>query len=161
MKKSLFIIVLSAFVFMATSGLGSDNPSMDKGAFAPELKLSNSGSELTLSQLRGKCVLLNFWSSADAESRIENNKYAAWSNANSPDGLQYVAVNVGDDPELVTAIVKADGLDSKAQYVATGKEAQKIISDFRLTEGYGTLLIGQDGRIRAFNPKKTELTSLL
>lgn len=161
MKKSLFIIVLSAFVFLATSGLGSDNPAMDKGAFAPELKVSNSDSELTLSQLRGKCVLLTFWSSADADSRIDNNKYAAWANANSSDHLQYVAVNIGDDPELVSAIVKADGLDHKAQYVACGEVAKKIISDFRLAEGFGTVLIGQDGRIRAFNPQKSELSSLL
>lgn len=146
---------------MATSGFGNDNPAMDKGAFAPELNVSNSSSELTLSQLRGKCVLLNFWSSDDAASRIDNNMYAAWANANSSDNLQYVAVNLGDDPELFSAIVKADGLDKDAQYTANGEDAKRIISDFRLAEGYGTVLIGADGRIIAFNPKKSELPSLI
>lgn len=161
MKKTIFIIALMALMFMATSGFGNDNPAMDKGAFAPELTVSNSSSELTLSQLRGKNVLVNFWSASDAASRIDNNSYAAWASANSSDNLQYIAVNIDDDPELFEAIAKADGLDKEAQYAATGEDVKRIISDFRLAEGYGAVLIGPDGRIRAFNPTKSELSSLI
>lgn len=160
MKKTLFIIALSALAFMATSGFGNDNPAMNPGAFAPELRVGNADSILELSHLRGKNVLLAFWSSADAASRIDNNAYAAWASECSPETLQYVAVNIGDDPELFAAIVKADGLDTRAQYTTTGEEAERIKSDFRLAEGYGAVLIGPDGRIRAFNPSKSELSSL-
>jgi cytochrome oxidase Cu insertion factor (SCO1/SenC/PrrC family) len=68
----LLTVMLAALlvVLSACSGSATQNPSETadlqvapvEGAHAPELTLSDlSGTEWTLSELRGKVILLNFW----------------------------------------------------------------------------------------------------
>lgn len=161
MRKTLFTIALMAMMLFSTSALNKHRAGLEIGETAPELILSQADNDIKLSQLRGDYVLLTFWSSADAASRIECNRYSAWINANASEKLRHLSVNFDEHPELMAEIVKRDNLDENAQFNVSGQQAAKIINDYGLSRGFGSVLIGPDGRVLRFDPEKSELSSLI
>jgi len=71
---------------------------------APDISLPDSeGRPFTLSQLRGKVVLLNFWATWCPPCRAEMpSMQVLWDSLKGP-GFELVAVNVGEDEDLVFA----------------------------------------------------------
>lgn len=157
MKKTFSTIAAMLMLLLTASSYSSSNSGTEVGEFAPSLKVCNDSTTADLSQMQGKYVLLTFWTSADAASRINCKKYDAWMEANNPTGLRHVSVNFDKEPTLFEEIAKRDGLDAKSQFNVRGKEAAKIIRDFRLADGYGTMLIAPDGRIAKINPNPSDL----
>lgn len=150
-----------ALMLFSTSGLNNHRSGLKIGEKAPELSLNNSAETLKLSQMKGNYVLLTFWSSSDAASRIDCSKYSTWINANAPENLRHLSVNFDEHPELWREIAKRDNLAENAQFNVSGSKAAKIISDFGLEHGYGSVLIAPDGKVIGFDPKISELPSLL
>ncbi|MCC8113028.1 MAG: hypothetical protein LUD17_16420 [Bacteroidales bacterium] len=161
MKSTIFSIAFLALLLIFTSGLGRTEAHIAKGQMAPEIVLESPNDTLALSSLRGENVLLTFWSSADAASRVECNKYQAWIDANQPSHLRHVAINFDEHPVLFEEIVRRDNFDAATQHHVHGREASRIIEAYHLDEGFGSILIGPDGRIREINPPTYELSSLM
>ncbi len=161
MKKTIFMIALMAVMLVSTSGHSRGDAALSSGEFAPELQLSADSYSTALSLMRGDYVLLTFWSSENAESRINCNAYSAWVKGCQPSNLRHVGVNFDQEPALFSEIARRDGMDMEAQFNVRGTDADHIISDYHLAQGYGTMLIGPDGRIAAINPTTSDLTSLL
>lgn len=69
-----------------------------------------------------------------------------------------VGINLDENSSLFSQIVSADNLNKKTQFNVKGKKAAKINTDYHLTAGYGTLLIGPDGRVIAANPSTARLS---
>ena len=61
---------------------------------------------------------------------------------------------------LFNQIVTRDNLDSDAQFNVQGKQAERIIADYDLDNGYGSYLIGPDGHIAAINPSISNLITI-
>lgn len=160
MKKTFLAAPLAALMILTASSYSDERGGTRPGDFAPRFEVGNASAKVDLGQLRGQYVLLTFWSSADAPSRIEAGKYAAWMGDNANANVRHISVNFDDEPALFAEIAKRDGLDLMAQYNVAGAEAEKIISDYGLDKGYGTMLIGPDGRIAKLNPTASDLSSL-
>ncbi len=61
--KKILILFIS-IVFLAVTGCSNDTPVPREGSVAPNFTLESiSGDKVSLSELRGKVVLLNFWAS--------------------------------------------------------------------------------------------------
>lgn len=122
------------------------------GANSPDIKLPNSnGRDISLSSLKGKIVLIQFWSAMDRASRIQNEaltelyaKYKskgleiyqvsidtdrnAWLDAIEKDGLSWI--NVGDMKGSVNALNMYNVQQIPSNYILD-KEANIIARDLQ------------------------------
>jgi len=124
---------------------------------APGFSLKTlDGRPLSLAQLRGKVVLLNFWATWCAPCEIEMPVFAGWQGRYGPQGLQIIGISMDDDSALARRAV--DRL--KLNYpVAMGTA--------RLGANYGgvlglplTFLIDRRGVIRARFQGETDLHAI-
>lgn len=107
------------------------------GQQAPDFTLTTlDGQTVTLSELRGKIVLLNFWATWCPPCRIEMPEFEDVANTRS-DEIVIVAVNLMEGPELVQPFVDELGLtftiamdpngDVNQRYQVTGYPTSYII----------------------------------
>ena len=108
MNKILQVILTVALVSGmlitgCTAGSGSSEPATATiGQPAPDFKLQNlDGESVSLSDFKGKAVLVNFWATWCGPCRIEmpylQEIYEEW----SEQGLVLLAVNIGESPAKV------------------------------------------------------------
>lgn len=161
MKKSIIGVVLTAVMLLATSGLTRGDASISVGKMAPNIELANDSVKTSLEAMRGEYVLLTFWSSDDANSRIQCNRYSAWVRESEINNLQHVSVNFDEEPVLFSEISRLDNLEPYRQFNIKGEAARALRDEYSLTHGYGTLLIDPDGKIVSFNPQTSEISSLI
>lgn len=161
MKKSIVGVLLAALMLVATSGLSRSNGGIDPGTMAPDIVLDNDTLKTSLQDMRGEYVLLTFWASDDAESRIQCTQYSAWVREHEIDNLNHISVNFDLEPELFREIARLDNLDPQRQFNVRGAQADAIINDYGLASGYGSVLIGPDGRIVSVNPTTSDIPSLI
>jgi thiol-disulfide isomerase/thioredoxin len=118
---------------------------LKKSSPAPDFTLESlDGQKLTLSDLRGKAVLLNFWATWCAPCKIEMPWFVELQNEYGAQGLQIVGVAMDDSSkEDIAKFAKDMGVNYP---VLIGKEA--------VGEAYGgvpalpeSFFIGRDGKI--------------
>ena len=159
MKKLFLMIALVAATLMLTSGFNEEAGYGGRGETAADVRLENSFGSVSLKDYRGQYVLLSFWSSEDAASRMLCANYARECGKNGK--AVHLGVNFDEQKALFEAIVDADSLDAKAQYNITGKAAASLRHDYRLEGGQlGTVLIDPKGRIAAVNPTPEQIAKL-
>lgn len=134
-----------------------------EGYTAPFFQLEQDDSTLSVAAMRGKYVLLTFWASSDAPSRIACNNYTDFVKSIGDEGkhFSHFAVNFDRSERLFRELVRKDGLDSKAQFYAQGEKADRVIKDYHLEKGFQTFLIDPQGRVIARNPETKHLTQIL
>jgi peroxiredoxin len=82
-----------------------------EGALAPNLMLSDlNGDVISLSDLRGRPVLLNFWTTWCAFCRAERETLQQAHEEYGDKGLAVLAVAIGEDPTLLRNFVEEQGL---------------------------------------------------
>ncbi len=128
------------------------------GRKAPTLNIHDADRELTLHAMRGEYVLLNFWNSTDAASRVAANTYDRWMEKHPQADVSLLSVNFDRSEAFFHEIVRRDGLDENMQYHVSGSEAAQIRKNYALHDGYGTVLINPEGKIIAHNPTPEELS---
>ena len=152
MNKSLLIIAILGLLTLFTSAYYSAPADSRIGCKAPSLQLGNSNNDLSpLKQYRGEKILLTFWSSDDAESRLNNMRYDRMSRG---DGIDYthVSVNLDRSESVFNQIVAIDNLDRSAQFTTAEDMQDDIIKSWRLEDGYHSFLIDPNGVIIAIDP---------
>ena len=126
------------------SGQGAA-PLITKFSPAPDFTLQSlDGKSMSLSDLRGKAVLLNFWATWCGPCKIETPWLVELQNQYGSQGLQVVGVEMGDDgKDDIEKFTKDMGVNYP---VLIGKEA--------VGDAYGgvpalpeTFFIGRDGKI--------------
>ena len=155
MKKTLLGVVLVCMTVVFLTAY-SPNPSRGKlGYLAPNFYVENESKDLELQQLKGRYVLLSFWKSTDAESRIANLQYDRA--VRNLSGIDYVAVNFDTSYGVYQEILKNDGLDVTTQFYDRDGRESKLYSRYDLGQGMKTILLDKSGRIVAKNPSPQEL----
>lgn len=157
MKKQLLAIVIFALVFIFTSARYETPADGRVGFSAPGFVVGDSETEVELQNLRGKYVLVSFWSSTDAASRIANMQYDRM--ARNHEKLEFVAVNYDPSEAVYKEIVRIDGLDTGAQFHDAEGNASRIYKAYRLDEGFCGMLVSPEGKIVAVNPSNETLES--
>lgn len=156
MSIALFIVLL----FSVSANTERVYQAAD-GFKAPELTLTAcDGSTVALSQLRGRYVLVSFWAAYDAESRIAASGYRDMALSMSEERFCLLSVNMDRSERLFREIVRRDNLSAENHIHVDGSQANRIIHDYRLTEGFKSLLIDPKGRIVAMNPSIETLTKM-
>lgn len=161
MKKTIIIAALSAIMFIASSATDRNAFGTAPGSVAPMLVVNDSDKAFSLESMRGRYVLLSFWSSTDAPSRVAMNRYQKAARSGRISGnVTCMAVNLDSSKSLFREIVRRDGLDMNAQIGAAPADVDGIVADFNLGAGYGTFLIDPEGRISTLNPEITDLIEI-
>ena len=134
--------------------LSADTPApVGRGTPAPafELPLVGGGPTLSVKQLRGKVVLLNFWATWCKPCEDEMPAMERLYRALAGSDFELVAVSVDEDEAVVSAFANRLGL-SFPILMDSSKKAAIAYQTFRFPE---SLLVGRDGVVleRYVGPK--------
>lgn len=143
-----------------TSLKGTEIEYASVGNKAPLFKVENEFGSSELQGMKGKYVIVNFWSSNDAKSRIENAMLDKSIANLQSEKLSLVSINLDEDKTLYSQIVKTDKLESRRQYSALDATVGNLFADYHLENGNNVFLINPDGMIEAINPSVSQLTKL-
>ena len=132
----------------------------EQGVNSPDIVLPNpDGKEIALSSLRGKYVLLQFWSAMDRGSRIVNPVLVELYKKYKSKGFEIYQVSVDDNRyEWLDAIDK-----DKLTWINVGdmKGSNQAVSNYNVTNIPLNYLLDKDGVIIARDLKGPNLDRLL
>ena len=161
MKYVTWIFVV-LFISSLTSFVEKDKPTsgLNVGDVAPSFKIDATfnGQQLDLQNLKGKYVLLSFWASYDAQSRLQN---VSLNNAlqNLSKDVKMVSVSFDDYQSVFSETIRKDKVQSSDCYLETKGEASSIFKKYNLDRGFKNYLLDDRGVIVAKNISASQLSS--
>ena len=162
--KWIFVVLL---IGSLTSFVEKDKPTggLNVGDIAPDFKIQSmsAGQPLAeLSDMKGKYVLLSFWASYDAQSRMQN---ASLSNvlrsASRNENVEMVSVSFDEYQSIFKETVRKDQIVTPTCFVETKGESSGIFKKYRLGRGFTNYLLDENGVIIAKNISAAELSAYL
>ncbi len=121
-RVAILGVLLLALVFAVYSSLEKDPNAVKVGREAPNFSLEQlNGSPITLADLRGKGVVLNFWGTWCEPCKAEMPALQKQYDAYKDKGLVIIGVNIGESPITIEPFLKQHGvnfpilLDRKSQ----------------------------------------------
>ena len=164
--RKLTIVLLAIFLVVLATSCSSQTtePAPQVGKIAPDFQLATlDGQKITLSTLRGKPVLLNFWASWCGPCRLEMPfiQKIYEDKALTEKGLVILAVDIGENPGTVKDFVTGNGftftvLLDRSQDTAHRYNIRGIPATFFINESG----IIQDIKVGAFANKADILNHL-
>jgi len=154
MKKTIMIIALFAVLLFTVSSRSARDLRASRGFASPELALVNvsDSSEMNLSDLKGRFVLVNFWAAYDAESRIAAHDFDRLAAETDSRQLCLLQINLDPGSRLFREIVRRDRLNEAQQFKVSARQEADVVHAFNLGSGLQSYLIDPDGEIVAVNP---------
>ena len=162
--KWIFVVLL---IGSLTSFVEKDKPTggLNVGDIAPDFKIQSmsAGQPLAeLSDMKGKYVLLSFWASYDAHSRMQN---ASLSNvlrsASRNENVEMVSVSFDEYQSIFKETVRKDQIVTPTCFVETKGESSGLFKKYRLGCGFTNYLLDENGVIIAKNISAAELSAYL
>ena len=162
--KWIFVVLL---IGSLTSFVEKDKPTggLNVGDIAPDFKIQSmsAGQPLAeLSDMKGKYVLLSFWASYDAHSRMQN---ASLSNvlrsASRNENVEMVSVSFDEYQSIFKETVRKDQIVTTTCFVETKGESSGLFKKYRLGRGFTNYLLDENGVIIAKNISAAELSAYL
>ncbi|MDE7418668.1 MAG: redoxin domain-containing protein [Muribaculaceae bacterium] len=143
--KAAGVLVGIGSLVTLTSAVSTKNVPLEVGNQAPEISISNlNGNTMFLSELKGKDVIVNFWSVMDAESRINNVRLAKESERT---GAKYIGMCIDSDRQLAEEVMKADDVSIDNLYFAD----RQVTDEYQLAKGTRTVKIDSYGIVAAID----------
>lgn len=163
MKKPMSFIVLFVVLLLSVSAHTERVYEAAEGFKAPEFMIETGDTTLTLADHRGRYVLLNFWSSADAESRLATRRYddMLGDSSATDQRLCLLSINFDRSERLFREIMRRDNLESKAHFHVSSADAGKLAEIYHLSHGYRSYLIDREGRIISVNPSGATIRKII
>lgn len=160
--KWIFVVLV---ISSLTSFIGKDKPTggLSVGDIAPNFFIQTMSSRQSsdLVSLRGKYVLLNFWASYDAPSRMQNASLSQAVRSLSSTQVEMVSVSFDEYSSIFNETIRKDRIATTACFVETQGEKSELYKRYRLQHGFGNYLIDADGVIIAKNISADELSAYL
>ena len=162
--KWIFVVLL---IGSLTSFVEKDKPTggLNVGDIPPDFKIQSmsAGQPLAeLSDMKGKYVLLSFWASYDAHSRMQN---ASLSNvlrsASRNENVEMVSVSFDEYQSIFKETVRKDQIVTPTCFVETKGESSGLFKKYRLGRGFTNYLLDENGVIIAKNISAAELSAYL
>ena len=150
-----------ALVLLFSSAFNPVETGLKEGKQAPILKLKNTEAPVTLSELKGRYVLLNFWAGYDAPSRMENIRFAREIDKSEIENISLVSVSFDTSRKVFEETIKRDGLNKATQFYDKDGSQSDIFDNYRLNKGFASYLISPEGVIIAKDPNPEQLTKLI
>ena len=159
--KWIFVVLL---ISSLTSFVEKDKPTggLNVGDVAPDFKIESASNEqpaFKLGDLKGKYVLLSFWASYDAQSRMQN---VSLSNVlRSSRNVEMVSVSFDEYQSIFKETIRKDQIVTPTCFVETKGESSGIFKKYRLGRGFTNYLLDDNGVIIAKNISAAELSAYL
>ena len=157
--KWIFVVLL---ISSLTSFVEKDKPTggLNVGDMAPDFKIQSMSAEQSqtdLSDLKGKYVLLSFWASYDAQSRMQN---VSLSNAlRSSHNVEMVSISFDEYQSIFKETVRQDQIVTPTCFVETEGEDSGLFKKYRLNRGFTNYLLDGNGVIIAKNISAADLSA--
>ena len=158
--KWIFVVLL---ISSLTSFVEKDKPTggLNVGDVAPDFTIESTSDvqhNFDLTDLKGKYVLLSFWASYDAQSRMQN---ASLSNAlrSTSQDVEMVSVSFDEYQSVFQETVRKDQIVTPTCFVETEGEDSGLFKKYRLNRGFTNYLLDGNGVIIAKNISAAELSA--
>ncbi len=148
-----------AVVMLFTSASSNNGKGGIVGKSAGDFTISNADGVMSLSQLRGKYVLLTLWSSADVVSRLNNIRCDRY--ASTSENVVQMSVNFDRSKLLFDELVAADSLNTSTQYYCESQDRSIFEQKWGSNQQYNSYLINPSGTVIAVNPSNQEINRLV
>ncbi len=160
---NLFVKDYADFLHQKEEQIETNNASIFKiGDKVPDISLTNpDGKIISLSSLRGKYVLLDFWASWCPDCRQENPGIVKVYNAYKDKGFTIYSVSLDDNKDHWINAISYDKLSWPAQVSELKRWDSKVVSQFHLTEIPHNFLLDPQGKVVAINLHGEELENAL
>ena len=158
---TVVFVVLATISLVFFSFIGKDTPTegLTIGDRAPEFKICSERQLVDLKDLRGKYVLISFWASYDAPSRMQN---ATLSHvASNNDKVEMVSVSFDDYKSIFNETIKKDKITTPNCFVETEGEQSELYQTYRLHKGFKNYLLDENGIIIAKDINAKQLAAYL
>lgn len=160
------ILLLSSIFLLANCN--SNNTGLINGSYAPDINLPDtSGTEISLEQLKGKIVLLDFWASWCKPCRKVNPKlvqlHRKYHNAEfeNADGFEILSVSLDADREKWIGAIEKDKLYWPWHASELKGWQSKVALDYKLESIPASFLLDQKGMIIGVDLRLRDLESIL
>ncbi|WP_316794670.1 AhpC/TSA family protein [Pedobacter frigoris] len=132
------------------------------GQQAPDFTLSDAtGKSFSLSSLKGKYVVVDFWASWCTPCRAANQKIKPIYAKYKGKGFDMVSISMDDKKDLWDAAVKKDGLPWHQVSGLTGIKDCPVAKKYSVTSLPTVFLLDKTGKVIAQNISERELEELL
>ena len=161
--KWVFVVLL---ISSLTSFVEKDKPTggLNVGDIAPDFEIQTMSANQSvheLSDLKGRYVLLSFWASYDAQSRMQNASLNNALRASANNNVELVSVSFDEYKSVFEETVRKDQMVTPTCFVETEGESSGLFKKYRLSRGFTNYLLDDNGVIIAKNISAAELSSYL
>ena len=141
-KRLAYVLMAAAALSFSGCNSGSAPPKI--GTVAPDFTVQDVDRKVTLSELRGKTVVLNFWASWCGPCIAETPSLVAMSNRLRDRNVVVLAVSVDEDDSAYHRFIKEQNMN-----MLTVRDAEKRSNDLYGTHVFPeTYIIDRNGVIR-------------
>ena len=162
--KWIFVVLL---ISSLTSFVEKDKPTggLNVGDVAPDFKIKTMSTEQqpiqNLSKMKGKYVLLSFWASYDAQSRMQNASLSNALRSTARNNVKMVSVSFDEYQSIFEETIRKDQIVTPTCFVETKGEYSGLFKKYRLGRGFTNYLLDDNGVIIAKNISAAELSAYL
>ena len=161
--KWIFVVLL---ISSLTSFVEKDKPTggLNVGDMAQDFKIQSMSAEQSqtdLSDLKGKYVLLSFWASYDAQSRMQNASLSNALRSTTHKNVKMVSVSFDEYQSIFEETIRKDQIVTPTCFVETKGEYSGLFKKYRLGRGFTNYLLDDNGVIIAKNISAAELSAYL
>ena len=160
--KWIFVVLL---ICSLTAFVEKDKPTggLSVGDVAPDFRIETTSGEqypLKLADFKGRYVLLSFWASYDAQSRMQNVSLNNALRSDAPN-VKMVSISFDEYRSVFEETIRKDQIVTPTCFVETKGEYSGLFKKYRLGRGFTNYLLDDNGVIIAKNISAAELSAYL
>ena len=158
--KWIFVVLL---ICSLTAFVEKDKPTggLRVGDVAPDFRIESTSGEqypLKLADFKGRYVLLSFWASYDAQSRMQNVSLNNILRSDAPN-VKMVSVSFDEYRSVFEETIRKDQIVTPTCFAETKGESSGLFKKYRLNRGFTNYLLDGNGVIIAKNISAAELSA--
>ena len=159
--KWIFVVLL---ICSLTAFVEKDKPTggLSEGDVAPDFKIESTSEEqpaFKLANMKGRYVLLSFWASYDAQSRMQNVSLSNALRSTARNNVKMVSVSFDEYKSIFEETIRKDQIVTPTCFVETEGEDSGLFKKYRLNRGFTNYLLDGNGVIIAKNISAADLSA--